>query len=445
MKQKTFTLLIIFLLILALSACDALNGNTSTDVLTASGFIAADQVRVAPEIGGKVVEILVAEGDSVQPGDVLLRLDDELLQAQLQQAQAAVDLTAVSVDAANAQLTSAQAQYALTVQQARLGDLQNRATAWATATPDEFNTPIWYFEKTEQISAAQAEVDAANQNLETELANLKNELQDASNDDFVAVETRLAQAQIAYRVADITLQQAQAASDKDNIESVAQEEMDAAQAELDAAQLEYDRMLKTSAAQAVLEARARVAVARARLDHALDAVSGLQTGENSLPVDAAKAGVAQAQIAVEQAKANQAQAQAAVNVIELQLKRCVVTAPVAGTVLSLNVETGELVAGGSVALTIGQLDEVNLTVYVPEDQYGQINLGQNVSVAVDSFPGKNFTGQVQAIADEAEFTPRNVQTVEGRKSTVFAVKVNIANPDLALKPGMPADVDFGKP
>jgi HlyD family secretion protein len=445
MKRKTITFFLISLLLLTLSACDALNGNATTAPLTASGFIAADQVRVAPEIGGKVVEILVAEGDSVQSGDVLFRLDDELLQAQLKQAQAAVDLAAVSNEAATAQLASAQAQYDVTVQQARLGDLQNRAAAWTTPTPEEFNTPIWYFEKSEQISAAQAEVDAAKASLDIELANLTSELADASNDDFVAVENRLAQAQIAYRIADATLKQAQAATDKDNVEAAAQEDMDAAKAELDAAQLEYDRMLKTSSAQAVLEARARVAVARARLNLALDALANLQTGEDALPVDAAKTGVTQAKIAVEQAKANQAQADAAVNLIQLQLKRCVVTAPVAGVVLSLNVETGELVAGGSVALTIGQLDEVSLTVYVPENQYGQVNLGQNVSVSVDSFVGKNFTGEVEAIANEAEFTPRNVQTVEGRKSTVFAVKVRIANTDLSLKPGMPADVDFGRP
>ena len=61
---------------------------------------------------------------------------------------------------------------------------------------------------------------------------------------------------------------------------------------------------------------------------------------------------------------------------------------------------------------------------------------------MDSFPGRAFEGKVLEIANQAEFTPRNSQTVEGRKDTVFAVKVAIANPDQALKPGMPADVSF---
>ncbi len=442
MKPKTITLILTSLLLLGLSACSTLDGNGAAQELTASGFIATDQIRIAPEISGKVLEILVSEGDTVQPGDVLFNLDCELLQAQSQQTQAAVDLATVSVDAANAQLVSAQVQYDLIVQQARLGDLQSRATAWAAPAPDDFDTPAWYFEKDELLAAAQAEVDAASLDLETELANLENELQDASNEDFIAVETRLAQAQMAYRIADQTLEQAKAARDKDTLEPAAQEQMDAAQSELDAAQLEYDRLLTTTAAQAVLEARARVAVARARLNNALDALTALQTGEDSLAVEAALSAASQAEIAVTQAQANLVQAQAALNFIELQLQRCVVTAPSAGTVLSLDVDAGELVAAGGVVLTIGQLDEVNLTVYVPEDQYGQISLGQEVSISVDSYPNRAFTGQVLSIADEAEFTPRNVQTVEGRQSTVFAIKINVSNTDQALKPGMPADVVF---
>ena len=86
----------------------------------------------------------------------------------------------------------------------------------------------------------------------------------------------------------------------------------------------------------------------------------------------------------------------------------------------------------------------NLTVYVPEDRYGQIALGQTYPVTVDSFPGQAFDGKVTHIADQAEFTPRNVETVEGRKNTVFAIRLTLSNPDMALKPGMPADVNFGE-
>ncbi len=442
MKQKTIPFILAILLVFVLSACSAAENGGG---LTASGSIATDQIRVAPEIGGKVLSINVTEGDSVQAGDVLFTLDDELMQAQAAQGQAALDLAAVSVEAANAQLSGAQVQYEMVVQQTRLATLQNRSASWMAASPEAFELPVWYFEKSELLTAAQAEVDAAALDLETEMGNLEKELADASNDDFTAVETRLAQAQIAYAIADQTLKQAQAAADKVNLEPAAQEALDVAKSELDDAQLDYDRMLSTSAAEAVLEARARVAVARARLDNALDTLASLQTGEESLQVEAAQTAVSQAETAVAQANANQVQAQAALNLINLTLQRSTVTAPADGIVLSLNIEVGELLAAGSIALTIGQLEQVNLTVYIPEDQYGKIDIGQQVSVSVDSYPDRVFSGQVDYISDEAQFTPRNVQTVEGRKSTVYAIKITLENADLALKPGMPADVDFNLP
>jgi HlyD family secretion protein len=73
-----------------------------------------------------------------------------------------------------------------------------------------------------------------------------------------------------------------------------------------------------------------------------------------------------------------------------------------------------------------------------------VKLGDAANVTVDSFPGQVFRGTVQHIADQAEFTPRNVQTPVGRRTTVFAVKLAVDNPEGKLKPGMPADVVFGK-
>jgi HlyD family secretion protein len=93
-------------------------------------------------------------------------------------------------------------------------------------------------------------------------------------------------------------------------------------------------------------------------------------------------------------------------------------------------------------MTLGLLDDLTLTVYVPEDRYGEISLGENAQVSVDSFPGEIFKGVVVLISDEAEFTPRNVQTAEGRSSTFYAIKLQLDDPTGKLKPGMPADVVF---
>jgi HlyD family secretion protein len=93
-------------------------------------------------------------------------------------------------------------------------------------------------------------------------------------------------------------------------------------------------------------------------------------------------------------------------------------------------------------MTLGRLEDLTITVYVPEDQYGQIHLGQNASVQVDSYPGASFSAAVSQIAGQAEFTPRNVQTTDSRKTTVFAVTLSLQSGLNQLKPGMPADVTF---
>jgi HlyD family secretion protein len=444
MKRTFFSAtLLLVLFALNLSACSVFSSGDSTSDLTASGTISATDIRIASEMGGRVLEINVVEGDSVKAGDVLFRLDDQLLQAQRAQAQASVDLAQASVDAANAQLQNVQAQYELTIQQARLQDAQNRTTAWTIAPNEANKLPNWYFRKSEMIVAAQAEVNSAKEALDTEQTTLDEELAKVSNQDFVAAEKRLAEAQIAYQVAKVTFDQAQAAVNKTNLDVAAQQHLDAAQSELDSAQIAYNQVLSTSSAQSVLEVRARVTVALARLDNAMDALASLQTGEQSLQVAVAKTSETQAQTSISQAEDNLTQAQAALNLIDLQLEKCVIHAPVEGIISARNLEVGELVSPGGIVMTISQLAEVNLIVYLPEDRYGQIQLGQEALISVDSFPGRTFNGHVQNIASEAEFTPQNVQTVDGRKATVYAIKISVPNDQLNLKAGMPADVTFG--
>jgi membrane fusion protein YbhG len=117
-----------------------------------------------------------------------------------------------------------------------------------------------------------------------------------------------------------------------------------------------------------------------------------------------------------------------------------ITSPIDGVVLERLFEIGEIVPPGATAVTVGDLNQLTLTVYVPEDRYGRIALGQTYPVTVDSFPEESFGGTVTRIASQAEFTPRNVQTVDNRKTTVFAIEFSLAPSGGKLKPGMPADV-----
>ena len=128
--------------------------------------------------------------------------------------------------------------------------------------------------------------------------------------------------------------------------------------------------------------------------------------------------------------------------VNTQLSKTVVTAPVSGVVLSKPANAGETSLAGQTIVEIGSLDEVILSVYIPEDQYGSVHLGQQANIKVDSFPGRTFAGKVTNIADEAEFTPRNVQTTESRSATVYEIEISLSNQGHELKPGMPADATF---
>jgi multidrug resistance efflux pump len=450
--------------------------NRDDGKLRASGTIEAVEVNVSPETSGKVQEALVEEGQAVKTGDPILRLDESLLTAQRAVAQSGVDSAHNALLTAQGAYNMAQAQYDAAVSSARAQQGAARLTDWLSRTPGQFDQPLWYFSQDEQITATQAEVDASQQALEQAQSDLDQVVKSLNNSDFVNAESHLADTRIRYLVAKSVHDHAQATGGKVSPDSInlpnlpdfapayrikiqiakglssnsgdviasAQDALDAAQTELEDAQQAYDTLLNTDAADRVLKARAALSVARERHEVALDNMNRLQTGEYSpqvkiagLALDQAKNGLQQAQGAVNQAEANLA-------LLDTQLKKLTVYAPMDGVILTRNVEPGEFVQPGAAAITMANLNELTITVYVPEDRYGEISLGQKATVTVDSFPNTTFTASISSISDQAEFTPRNVQTVQGRSATVYAVKLEVSDPEGKLKLGMPADVVFIK-
>ncbi|MCJ7622822.1 MAG: biotin/lipoyl-binding protein, partial [Anaerolineaceae bacterium] len=173
MKRSAITILLAIMITALFSACSQVNSNGNSDVLSASGTIAAKDISVAPEIGGKVVEVLVEEGDIVSAGDVLLRVDDELLDAQYTQVATSVDAARATVEAAKAQLASAEIQHELVLQGARMQEIETRTTAWSAASSDDIDLPTWYYEKDERIAALETEVQTAQVYLEEQLVHLE--------------------------------------------------------------------------------------------------------------------------------------------------------------------------------------------------------------------------------------------------------------------------------
>ncbi len=437
MKQKMIKLVCLTATFaFLLSACAVSN----TDTISASGTFSAIDISIIPEISGKVADVFVNEGDDVKTGQTLFTLDAEVSQAQYDQATAAVKAAEAAVEASRQQAESAAAQYQLALQGAMMQDLSARNNQWNASVPEDYRG-AWYFNKAELIDAAQSQVANAEAALAQTKSDLEDEQKKVSSKDFIAAETRLAFAQSALSVAETTLDQAESANNA-NLKDAAVELRDAAQAEFDSALSDYQRMLTTSAADSIIQARSRVAIAQATLDNARYALLALQTGDQSLQVVAAQKAADAAASAVKQAEAGLEQAKQSQQLAQLQLDCANVTSPVDGVVLTRDIEVGDLAIAGGTVMRVAQLESLDLVVYLPEDQYGLVNIGDTVNITVDTFADVTFEGTVLRISDEAEFTPKNVQTESGRKSTVYAIKIQVLNPDHKLKPGMPADVEF---
>jgi HlyD family secretion protein len=139
-------------------------------------------------------------------------------------------------------------------------------------------------------------------------------------------------------------------------------------------------------------------------------------------------------------QAQRDQAKALLTIAEEDLKRSRLYAPFDGFVTVKDVEEGEYVQAGTPVITLAQLDEVWVKTYVPETQLGRVYLGQKAEVISDTFSNKTYPGTVTYISPEAEFTPKNVQTREERVKLVYRIKVTLQNPKQELKAGMPVDV-----
>ncbi len=142
---------------------------------------------------------------------------------------------------------------------------------------------------------------------------------------------------------------------------------------------------------------------------------------------------------IEQAQANLKKAVSMVDLLKQNIEDCKVYAPVDGFVSKKFIEEGENAVMGGSLLRISNLETVNLVIYIPETDLAKVKLGQSAEIKIDAFKDKVYSGKIIFISPEAEFTPKNIQTPEERTKLVFAVKIEIANPQFELKPGLPAD------
>jgi HlyD family secretion protein len=215
------------------------------------------------------------------------------------------------------------------------------------------------------------------------------------------------------------------------------QEIAAAEATLQSVEADRDRLRldftrqqdlrgKDAIADRELEAsQAQFKVAEARVVEAAERFKLVQAGPRAEDVT--------------QGRARVDQARAAVAFAETQVENTRLFSPLTGVVLSKNIEPGEYVSPGTPVITVADIAHVWVRAYVNDTDLGRIRLGQKLAVRTDTFPGKTYEGTIGFIASEAEFTPKTVQTTKERVKLVFRIKIDLANPNDELKPGMPAD------
>ncbi len=134
-------------------------------------------------------------------------------------------------------------------------------------------------------------------------------------------------------------------------------------------------------------------------------------------------------------------AKAAVLLTKKNIEDAVITAPASGIISEFYYEVGEIIPAYSVLCDILDNSEAEIEIYVSESDLGKVNTGMKANIYSDSFPDSAITGRITQIAEEAEFTPKTIQTKEERTKLVYKVTIKAENPDNKLKGGMPVDVE----
>lgn len=408
--------------------------------LVASGFIEADEASVSTELGGRIVSLQADEGDEVNQGEVLVELDDSLVLAQLDMAEADLAVAEAMLSQVKAGARQEVLEHARSlVKQAEVAQ-EAALIAWQDAqamleNPQDLELAIVAARaqlavSDQQVRQAQAMANSAQ--VGRDLADESVQILEDLNGSTVRIP--VAPGVVFKKKIRLPVDVLPAARHEQAVATYQSWEawngLEQAEAARDGAKAYVAELSQQIAQPLTLEAQVNLAeaqyeVARAGVDVAQAQVDGLQLGATSEQIAAAEA---QVEIAG-----------ASLEALEVQLEKLTLEAPISGLVLARPVHVGEVALPGAPLMSLADLDRLTLTIYVPEDELGKVQIGQPVSVTVDAYPERTFGGKVVFVASEAEFTPKNVQTREERVNMVFAVKIELENPDHALKPGMPAD------
>jgi HlyD family secretion protein len=350
--------------------------HTATE-LVLYGNVDLRQIALPFNNSERIADVLVQEGDRVQRGQVLARLDTRRLEPQVAQAEAQV--------AAQRQVV-ARLHNGSRPEEIAQAEAQVAAQRQVVARLHNGSRP-------EEIAQARANVEAAKA--------------DASN------------ARRQYERLKALLERPAGGI-------VSQQEVDNAKAAMDVAEAKLAVTQKTLA----------LAVTGPRQEEVAEAEAKLAVTQKTLAL--VVAGPRQEEVAEAEARLRAAEAQLAL--LRQALADAQLVAPADATVHTRLLEPGEMASPQKPVFSLAITDPKWVRAYVSEPDLGKVHPGMAVSVAVDSFPERRFAGWVGFISPVAEFTPKAVQTEELRTSLVYAVRVFVQDPSDALRLGMPATV-----
>jgi len=349
-----------------------------------SGTIEAIQARLSFQVGGRVLNVPVQEGQAVNSDQLLAELEPAEFLSRQKQARA---------NLYKAQKAREHAETLLSLYEMTLPSEVIRAEAGLMVLRAQLDEI--------RAGSRTQDIERAKQAMESALAVL--------ND----TKKNLARYESLFQKG-----------------AIAERELDAVLLRHETALREYERSRETyeliregSRAEAIRAAEARLREGEILLQ---------QARNNLVRIEAAKR-------EVEAARAQMEAAAAALDQATIQLSYTKIKAPRAGIITSRSLEPGEVLNPGREAMTLSNLEEVDLKIFVEETQIAKVKPAQKVEVRVDAFPDRTFVGRVAFISPEAEFTPKIIQTQKERVKLVYLVKVSIHNPGLELKSGMPAD------
>ena len=418
MKRIRYSLAFVILIWVSTVGCNfpSLAQTASPQVqperIIASGTIEAETISLAAEVGGRIIGVNGVEGESVTAGEVLVQLDTGMLQAKRTELETAI----ITAQANLAHVMSGPPPEEITVAKADLAQAEAQRDSlywvWQDAlrmvdNPQPVLVAIRDLEA--QITAAEGRVELA-QATRREAA-IREEAASRDQSSHAAL--------VGY---DIAKKQHQAAGIGLNL---AEGELALLRNQLAHLWRQYNNPIE-------LQAQAHQAHAYYGISEAVVAVAEARLAVVQAGSRAEEIAVAQAQLL---------QAESALALVEADLAQLTVTAPRDGIITIRIADPGELAAPGATLFRLTDLDRVTLRVFIAETEIGHVKVGQVAHVTIDSV-SQPFTGTVAYIANEAEFTPKNVQTQAERVNLVFAVEIALNNPDHILKPGMPADAEI---